>query len=274
VALDVSGTGAIVRVRVRSPAVSTTLVSWNLKGSAGPDIGTVVGHLRDVGADVVGLQEVQRRQARRIARGLGATSWGWSFKHWPVRTWSEGMAVIGVTRRVRVRTQALSHPWRMWSWRRRIVQVADVDGADGVDGGFTLVNVHLTPHGEIGLRAVETATVLAVVARRSGPVVVCGDYNERPGGSIHGQLAEAGLRDAAGDAGPGDPAHTSIRGWRRGTTKAPSQRLDYVYVPAVVGVGAVRVPRPGDDGFERLTGLSDHLPVTAVLDVGGASTAG
>ena len=156
----------------------TTLVSWNLKGSGNPDTDAVAAYLREVGADVVGLQEVQWHQARRIARALGARSSGWGFKHWPVRTWPEGMAVIGMTREVDVRTRALSSRWRLWSWRRRIVQVATVaatgpgaahgdDDADstGEDGGgkggasgFTLVNVHLTPHGQAELRTTETRT--------------------------------------------------------------------------------------------------------------------
>jgi endonuclease/exonuclease/phosphatase family metal-dependent hydrolase len=250
--------------------VPTTVVSWNLKGSAGPDTATVAGCLREAGADVVALQEVQWHQARRIARALGARSWGWGFKHWPVRTWPEGMAVIGVDRRVRVRTRALSHAWRVWSWRRRIVQVAQVD--DGP--GFTLVNLHLTPHGEVGLRTVEVATVLGVVGGGRGPVVVTGDLNERPGGPVHGQLSAAGLRDAAAAAPGEEPAPTNWRGWRRGITAAPSQRLDYVYVSAEVEPVAVRVPRPGDAGFARFPAVSDHLPVTAVLDVGDGDPAG
>jgi endonuclease/exonuclease/phosphatase family metal-dependent hydrolase len=257
--------------------VPTTLVTWNLKGSANPDVSGIVAYIRAQGADVVGLQEVQWHQARRIARALGARDRGWGFKHWPARTWPEGMAVIGVTRPVRVRTRALSHRWRPWSWRRRIMQVADV-GAGGGDGGFTLVNLHLTPHGEAGQRKVETATVLGVVARRPGPIVVSGDLNERPGGPIHQQLASAGLCDGwaaaadepggQGDARDPDPWPTSWRGWRRGTSKAPTQQLDYVYASPAVTVQEMCAPRPGDDGFTRFAGLSDHLPVTAVLDVG------
>ena len=83
----------------------TTLVSWNLKGSANPDTAAVAEHIRSEGADLVALQEVQWHQARRIARALGATSRRWSFKHFPGRTWPEGMAVIGVTVPVHARTR-------------------------------------------------------------------------------------------------------------------------------------------------------------------------
>jgi hypothetical protein len=190
--------------------------------------------------------------------------------------------------------QALARPplssrWRLWSWRRRILQVATVAApvpggpggpAAGGDDAFTLVNVHLTPHGQVALRAIETATVLATVAEHSGPVVVCGDFNERPGGAIHRQLAAAGLRDGAGDGHgdddqpvpegerPPDPAPTNWRGWRRGTEKAPTQRLDYVYVsPAVAGC-TVTVAGVGASDLGRFAAISDHLPVTAAIDLG------
>lgn len=280
----------------------TTLVTWNLKGSDDPDTGWVVDHLRRQGADLVALQEVQYLQARRIARGLGARSWRWGFKHWPLRTWPEGMAVIGVTRRVRVRTRALSHAGRLWSWRRRILQVAVVAGepapqeepegeaasgptAGAADRGIgsgraavrTLVNVHLSPHGDgAARRADEVDTVLAEVWRVDPPVVLCGDLNERPGGDVHRRMAAAGLRDTTpGDAagpppdapppGGADPFPTNWQGWQRGTTAPPTQQLDYVYVPGGVVPRAVTVPRWGEPGFERFAALSDHLPVTAVL---------
>lgn len=243
----------------------TELVTWNLKGSAGPDTAAVAAHLRSEGADVVALQEVQRHQARRIAGELGVRSCLWAFKHWPLRTRPEGMAVIGVTLPVEGHALALSHRWRPWSWRRRLLQVATV----GDRPGWTLLNVHLTPHGQPGLRAAETAAVVAIVADRTGPVVVAGDLNERPGGAVHGQLAAAGLLDGwqvhRVPAGDPEPWPTNWRDWHRGTSDPPVQRLDYVYATSGLEVVDIRVPRVGDDGFRCLASISDHLPVTAVL---------
>ncbi|HEX6167800.1 MAG TPA: endonuclease/exonuclease/phosphatase family protein [Acidimicrobiales bacterium] len=252
----------------------TTLVSWNLKGSGNPDTAAVAEHIRSEGADLVALQEVQWHQARRIARALGATSRRWSFKHFPGRTWPEGMAVIGVTGPVHARTRALSHGWRVWSWRRRIAQRAMVATPQGP---LTLVNLHLTPHGEVARREVEAAKVLAMVDPLAGPVLAVGDFNERPGGPVARQMAAAGLRDgwqqpseaATGtDEPPTDPFPTNWRGWRRGTTTVPSRQIDYVYVSPAVRSVEVRVPRPGDDGLVRFSAISDHLPLTAVLDFG------
>ena len=286
--------------------MTTTLVTWNLKGSGNPDTAAIAAHLRAEGADVVVLQEVQWHQARRIARAVGARRWHWGFKHWPLRTWPEGMAIIGVTLDGRGATRALSHGWRLWSWRRRILQLARV-APDSPDA-FTLVNVHLTPHGQMGLRAVETATVLGIVAEGAHPCVVAGDLNERPDGAIHRQLAAAGLRDAwslrlpVGDgagasagagiargdeaaATPGgappapaddpaagrpqrrpDPWPTNWKGWQRGTTRPPTQRLDYVYATDDVRVVDIHTPGTGD--LARFAAISDHLPVTAVFEVG------
>jgi endonuclease/exonuclease/phosphatase family metal-dependent hydrolase len=253
-------------------AVPTTLVSWNLKGSANPDTAAVADHVRSEGADVVALQEVQWHQARRIARALGAGSRRWSFKHVPLLTWPEGMAVIGVTGPVHARSRALSHGWRLWSWRRRIAQRATVATPAGP---LTLVNLHLTPHGESGMREVEAAKVLTMVDPLAGPTVVAGDFNERPGGPVARQMAAAGLRDGSQAPGagtgteeaPSDPFPTNWRGWRRGTTEAPSRQIDYVYVSPAVRSVEVRVPLPGDDGLARFSSISDHLPLTAVLDL-------
>ncbi len=268
------------------PAVPLTLVSWNLKGSEGLDTPGVVDHIRAAAADVVVLQEVQRRQARRIARSLGARSWRWGFKHWPIRTWPEGMAVIGVTRPARVRTRAISRRWAPWSWRRRILQIGSVDLDAGEGEGVTLVNVHLSPHQhQTAIREVEAALVLRLVAAQGRPAVVAGDFNDRPGAAIHGQFAEGGLRDAWDDVHtvdvavdvppalpekssgrkPADAGATNWRGWAQGTPRAPSQRLDYVLVSAELTSVSMSVPRYGQPGFERFATLSDHLPVTATV---------
>lgn len=256
----------------------TTLVSWNLKGSGNPDTDAVAAYLREVDADVVVLQEVQWHQARRVARALEARSSGWGFKHWPVITWPEGMAVIGVTRRAHARTLALSNRWHLWSWRRRIVQAATIDGAEDGGGAFTLINVHLSPHAQADLRAVETTTVLAIVGERTGPIVVGGDFNERPGGAIHHQLTAAGLRDGrgvspgdelppGGGKRPPDPAPTNWKGWQRGTTEAPTQRLDYIYVSPAIDTCTVVVPEADAVDLARFAAVSDHLPLTAAFDL-------
>jgi endonuclease/exonuclease/phosphatase family metal-dependent hydrolase len=248
--------------------VALTVVTWNLKGSAGPDLAAAADHLRAMAADVVVLQEVQRRQAQRLATRLGARSVRWGFKHWPLRTWPEGMAVIGVTRRVPAQTHALSYRWRLWTWRRRIYQEAHVPEGDAT---ILLVNIHFSTDREAARRAKEVKTVVGVIQAADGPAILAGDSNDRPGSPLFAALAKAGLRDTWLEAHPGSvepDGATAWPGWRRCTTKRPTQRIDVVAVTDEFGIEAVEVPSVGDEGVEDFSCISDHLPVTATLNVG------
>jgi endonuclease/exonuclease/phosphatase family metal-dependent hydrolase len=250
--------------------MSLTLVSWNLKGSKGVDIRAVVHHIGATAADVVVLQEVQRHQARVIAHSLGAVSWRWGFKHWPIRTWPEGMAVIGVTRPAPARTHAITHGWVPWSWRRRILQVATVRLDADAGAVITLVNVHLSSGNAAAVRAVEAGSVIRRIAEGGRPAVVAGDFNERPGGEVHQRFREAGLRDVWTSLRADDPGATNWRGWVAATPRPPGQRLDYVLVSDGLDPVGVAVPRHGDPDFAPFASISDHLPVTATVAATGA----
>jgi endonuclease/exonuclease/phosphatase family metal-dependent hydrolase len=76
-----------------------------------------------------------------------------------------------------------------------------------------------------------------------------------------------GDEQAGGGTRPPDPSPTNWRGWQRGTTKAPTQRLDYVYVSPAIGTCIVQVPQVDAVDLSRFAAISDHLPVTAVLAV-------
>jgi endonuclease/exonuclease/phosphatase family metal-dependent hydrolase len=245
--------------------MSLTLLSWNLKGSKGVDVRAVVDHIEAMGPDIVVLQEVQRRQAQAIARSLGAVSQRWAFKHWPIRTWPEGMAVIGVTRPAPARTHAITHRWLPWSWQRRILQVATVR-LDGDAGTVTtLVNMHLSSGNAAAIRAAEAGAVVRRIAERRRPAVVAGDLNDRPGSDVYTRLEEAGLRDVWSILRPDEPGPTNWRGWVPGTPKPPTRRLDDVFVSDGLDPVSVSLPRYGDPGFAPFASISDHLPVTATV---------
>lgn len=248
-----------------------TVLTWNLKGSKGIDVEAVSGHIRAAGADVVLLQEVQWNQARALARSLHPRSHRWHFKHWPINTWAEGMAVIGMTCEVPSRARALSFRWNVWSWRRRIIVTAYVPRPSDPLRPLLMLNLHLSPHAAVELRRAEAVSVLRKVTGYPGPVGVAGDLNESPDGPLHGAMEAVGLHDAwrvRPDASEDPyPGYTNWHGWTSGTTKPPNRRLDYVYVSDGTEVASASVPRPGDDGFKEFTRLSDHLPVTAGLDV-------
>ena len=247
--------------------MSLTLVSWNLKGSKGVDVRAVVDHVEAMGADVLVLQEVQRRQARAIARSLGAKSRRWGFKHWPIRTWPEGMAVIGVTQPAPARTHAITHRRMPWSWRRRILQVATVrlDAETGPGLEATLINVHLSSGDAAAIRAIEAGAVVRRIAERGRQAVVAGDFNDVPGADLQGRFRAVGLRDVWTVLRGDDPGPTNWRGWVAATPKPPTQRLDYVLVTQGLDPVAVTVPRQGDPDFAPFATISDHLPLTATV---------
>ncbi len=250
--------------------MSLTLVSWNLKGGKGVDVRAVVDHIEAMAADVAVLQEVQRCQARAIARSLGARSMRWGFKHWPIRTWPEGMAVIGVTRPAPARTHAITHRRMPWSWRRRILQVATarLDAEAGPE--VTLVNVHLSSGDAAAIRAAEAGAVVRRIAEGGRQAVVAGDLNDRPGADVHARFRAAGLRDVWSALRGDDPGPTHWRGWVAGTPRPPGQRIDYVLVTRGLDPAAVSVPRHGEPDFARFAAISDHLPVTATVAASGA----
>ena len=250
--------------------MSLTVLSWNLKGSKGVDLRAVADHIRTMAADVVVLQEVQFFQARAIARSLGAESRSWGFKHWPIRTWPEGMAVIGVTQPALARTQTITHRVP-WSSRRRILQVATVrvDPASGSEPGagifVTLVNVHLSTGDAATIRMLEADAVLRRIAERGRPAIVAGDLNDRPASAVYTRFEEAGLRDVWAVLRPDELGPTNWRAWVAGTPKPPTRRIDYVFVSDGLDPESVSVPRYGDPGFPPFASISDHLPVTAAV---------
>jgi endonuclease/exonuclease/phosphatase family metal-dependent hydrolase len=239
--------------------VTLVVTIWNLQGTKGVDVDAVVAHVRAQGVDLLLLQEVQRGQARRIARGLGARSVDWAFKHLNGRTWPEGAAVIGVTRPVEARAFAVTRRFQIWSWRRRIVQIARLD--DDV----TVVNLHLTPHrGAVNeserTRELKTIATHFESGRRT---LVGGDFNCWPTDAPLAVLADAGLRDTW--PGNADEVFTNWAG--RAHTLAANRRLDYLFASAGVTAAAGHVPRHGDDDFVTFGQISDHLPVTTTLDI-------
>jgi len=210
--------------------VATTVVTWNLRGRRRPDLDAVAAELAARRPDVVALQEVQRRQAGAIARLLGWAPGHWSFKHWPLVAWPEGLAVLapGGVAGSAVRTIVLSRGAPRWSWRRRIAQLARIDDV----AGLVIANVHL---------ATEARARVAQARRLAGAVpahaLVAGDLNARTGSDTL-----AVLRDA---------------GW----TAADAPGIDHVLVPRGARVVTVDAPRRG-----AFAALSDHAPVTVTVD--------
>jgi endonuclease/exonuclease/phosphatase family metal-dependent hydrolase len=238
---------ALVDVRLRQysrPAVSIRVVTWNLHGSAQPDVGEVGELLRASGADVVALQEVQRRPARTLAAALGSVTAEWSFKHWPLPTPAEGLAVLSAHRLVDARTITLSKCAPPWSYRRRIAQLCALEV-----GGQTLrlVNCHLA-NDDADARLAQAQRLLT---QHEPGSFVAGDLNARPGGRVLRLLRDAGLRDARAEAHP----------------DAADDYIDYILVPEGWRVVDAWSPSAADSDLAMYRRLSDHLPVRADFEI-------
>lgn len=238
-----------------------TILTWNLQGSAGVEIDAVAAVIAASAPDVIALQEVQRRQAADLARRLEVSS-RWAFKHWPVMSRPEGLAVM-TPHRIERSTSVTVTPRLWWSWRRRVIIVARISAPTT---SLTVVDVHLSPHGEASRRSIEAHRVLAELGTddRDSALVV-GDLNDGPGEGAHQTFLDAGHRDAWVAANAASPGATN---WTAGdrTGRSPTNRLDHVFVPegwevvcAAVGEGAAV------DSFAR---WSDHLPLVVTVRQG------
>jgi endonuclease/exonuclease/phosphatase family metal-dependent hydrolase len=249
--------------------VRLVVTTWNLQGSNGVDVDGVAAHVQAQGTDVLLLQEVQRRQARQLAEALEARSLSWAFKHWPVKIPAEGMAVVGVSRPLRARARGITRRLRWWSWRRRIVQLAQLapDPGEGGLDGLAIANVHLSPHDHAApSRARELASVVALLGPigRGWRAVVAGDLN-MGSATVGAQLTQHEMVDVWTSTQPEGAGGGTI--WVGVPRHRPAnRRIDQVWVSAAVTAIAAHVPSPGDGGWEVFGGLSDHLPLTVTLD--------
>lgn len=239
------------------------IVTWNLHGSARPDLDAVARTLRSIGPDLVGLQEVQPWQARRLATTLG---WNhrWARKHLPYGplVWwrAEGLALLSPGPIHDHERVVLNPGTPSWSYRRRIVQRAMLGGPDG--GAVRCYNTHLASHDAPADRSAQAAVIARLIDGEDSGVrrtaVLTGDLNAADEPTTLEPFVHLGLRDSWPPAqGPGD---TNPAG-------AVRQRLDYVLVGEDWTPTEAVVPTDGP-GWAR---LSDHLPVVVTLAPGLAS---
>jgi endonuclease/exonuclease/phosphatase family metal-dependent hydrolase len=245
---------------VPTPPSPVVIVSWNLQGSQGVDVDGVADVLAAARADVIVIQEIQRRQARRVARRLGITEMRWVFKHFPLTTWSEGLAVLTPHRLVDTDSFVLRRAW-FWNWRRRVGLVARIERGDEQ---FGVINVHLSPHDAGEQRRREAHLVVERARSEPEHPLIAGDFNDLPDGPCYQVFTGSGWTDAwlIDKLQDNDGATNWTSGARRG--RAPTQRLDFVFAPAGWTVADARVLAESDrlDWFAE---RSDHVPLVAEL---------
>lgn len=244
-------------------AAPLTVLSYNIHHGAGTDdvldLARVADTIRATGAQVVGLQEVDRHWSERSAFADQADELAELLDMEAVYAPNLDLdpAVPGQPRR-QYGTAILSS-YDIVAWENTLLPklgnheqrglleaVIDVGGAP-----LRVYNTHLQ-HNDAGERGLQTAAILDRIAQRPELAVLTGDFNARPeDAEMTGLLAR--FTDAAAAAGPTYPAETA------------TARIDYVLAdPRIEAVGAQVL----------VSHASDHLPVFAdlVLPAEGACT--
>jgi endonuclease/exonuclease/phosphatase family metal-dependent hydrolase len=222
-----------------------TVLTWNVHGSAGPDVGSIAASIRAQAPDVVVIQEIRKRQAAALATAL-SMRYSWALKHQPytkLMWWrSEGMAIMTPHLLDAVGVTEVSDDQPMRSWRRRIAQWGLVGRADR--SMLMIYNLHLSPHDDADSRRAEALRVSELVASIGDdpPAVVAGDFNDADDPSIIDAL----------------PGVEHVAAPMSNPSEAPTQALDHVLLPE--SAHDVEVDAPA--GGEQWAAISDHLPVT------------
>ena len=217
------------------------VLTWNILGARSPNLDVISEVISGYLPDVTALQEVQRRQARALARRLG---WRiiWTRKHYPFSplVWwrAEGIAILTPREVSELVSTSISPGVSTWTFKHRVAMAATVTRTGDV---LRVVNTHLASH-DADERIAQARRVVALIGDRR-PAVVAGDFNSPDEVEVIREFNVADLVDPGGEF-----TNPSI---------APRQRLDYVLVPATATVAARLTP----DGGEQWHQLSDHLPV-------------
>lgn len=225
------------------------VLTWNVQGADGLDIDFVRAHIFAQRADIVVIQEIHHRQAKRLGLSL-AMAHRWARKHMPFPGLSEGLAIYArhpiTDFAVQIVTAAAP-----WSWRRRILVRATIAPASGAVP-LRVMNVHLSPHGAAHRRALELTQINQI--DEVHPVdVIAGDFNEA-------LTITSPMFVRHRDTGPNGPPTCWPPGARRG--RAPTQRLDGVFMADGWTAHASHTPTAD---FDRWAAVSDHLPVAVTI---------
>ena len=233
-------------------------MTWNLQGSQRPDITKVADKIQQFQPDIIAIQEIQKHQARALARRL-EWSYVWAFKHngygplLPRR--AEGMAIMSRLPLGNTGNTTLTSEYGRFTYRRRIAMWADINLNKHT---ITLVNTHLASD-DNGDEGTTQAQRLREIIDTHGqiPTVIAGDFNDyqRP------DIVEILNGDQSHEAWT--YAQSRSRNGLTNPTKNPYQRLDHILVPRTSAIKHVEVPETNNDWAN----LSDHLPVFATINL-------
>jgi endonuclease/exonuclease/phosphatase family metal-dependent hydrolase len=232
------------------PTTTWRVMTWNIRGAAGPDLSRIAQVVREQRPDVLALQEIRRNQARSLAALLG---WRheWTRKHYPYSPalwWlAEGLAIMSPHALTDMRRRTLTPRVSTWTYRHRVMIAATVLREES---SLRMYDVHLAAHHQADERIAQAGRVAELIAEEDPSVsVVVGDLNAPGEVEVIRPFHRVGLRDPGGG-----PTHPSM---------SPRRRLDYILVPQDARVTEQHSPDGGDAWRE----LSDHVPVLVEFDV-------
>lgn len=224
------------------------------------DIAAIINEERP---DLVGLQEVDRLAARTDGVDFPKeleTLTGMRALFGPNLSLGREGAEYGnaILSRLPIKSWANHHLRRMdASTEQRGLLSASVVLPTGKS--LTFATTHLE-HTSAAERSRQVAMIHGILSTCREPLVLCGDFNARPG-SAEMQLFESwGLADAWEQAGD---HRARDGGFTIPSVPKPHARIDYVLLDTATGLQAIEARVAG----QQNPGASDHLPVVADLRV-------
>jgi endonuclease/exonuclease/phosphatase family metal-dependent hydrolase len=233
----------------RAADASLRVLTYNIHHGEGldkrVDLERIAALIKQSGADLVALQEVDRgveRTARRdlpaeLAKLTGMTA---VFENnYAFQGGEYGNAVLT---KFPVKSKKNLHYKMLQAGEQRgVLQVVlDVRGRD-----ILFVNTHLDYRPNDAERLMNVAELKTIIdAAGSMPIILCGDFNDVPSSRTHGRI-KALLTDSWEVVGQGDGFSIPVG--------KPNKRIDYIWItPATIEPLKLEVLR---------SDASDHLPV-------------
>lgn len=234
------------------------VLTWNIRGSARPDLTRLASVLRERSIDLAMIQEARPKQARLLARLTGLDHSYWSFKHNPFGParpgLAEGLALISRWPLAETRTIVLTEGVPKRRYKRRIAQSATVL-VPGAAQPLHIVNVHLASHDDHEERRRQARRVAQdLLPERPASVIVAGDFNTDHDHEVFAPFTAKGIDaiDLDGSNRPTNPAGL------------PKRRLDRILASADLRALGDWTP----DGSDLWGELSDHVPTSADFQLG------
>jgi endonuclease/exonuclease/phosphatase family metal-dependent hydrolase len=263
--------------------VAIRVMSWNIRSGFGSfdlppelagssQLGTVATAIAASGADIVGLQEVDRfwdrsagvDQPAELAAALGfelgyGANWLPSGGAPGEGVPQYGTAILSRWPIVAIENVLASTP-PGWEPRGLLVATIRLPG----DHDLRVINTHLQVdrQGESASdqRAAQLELALRIAASRETPCLITGDLNATPGSEelARVEAADSGFIDCWPSLHSGEPGYTIPAS----PVAAPERRIDYIFASA-----ALRVTGSAVLVTDQTRLASDHYPVVADIEL-------